>query len=61
MNTLLVQYLYNGEKFEVWETKESTAAKALIESEFETDKGVWLYLVDKDNQTLDNIILNGGF
>lgn len=59
MKKVMMQYEYNGEKFEIWETKEKTLEGAWAEMDNQPKEGGW---VSFENENEDEfLIVNGGF
>ena len=61
MNKLQMQYEFNGEKFEIWNTKVATIEEALKEMDDIPEENGWLYLVDGQSKVLEQTTYNGGF
>lgn len=59
MKKVMMQYEYNGEKFEIWETGETVLKKAWdeIDDDARPENGGWIYFEGND----EFIIVNGGF
>lgn len=61
MNKLQLQTEYNGEWFDVWETKSDTIKEARKEIDGEQNENGWLRLLNDEGTTIDLEALNGGF